>query len=154
MLSRAIRKAYRPGVDVLVLGNHGLAVAADTVAEAEALMVRVVTALAGPVRDLGTPDLEALSKVAAGSDYRLPEDPACHAVALDKDVRAAACNNVYYPDHVVFLGTSIPATLASGAAAVALPGLGVLVSKTAKPSVEPMLRCAGTCSAACRRRQS
>lgn len=143
MLSRAIRKAYRPGVDVLVLGNHGLAVAADTVAEAEALMERVVAALAGPVRDLGTPDLEALSKAAAGSDYRLPEDPTCHAVALDSEVRSAACNHVYYPDHVVFLGTSIPATLASGAAAVALPGLGVLVSKAAKPSVEPMLRCAG-----------
>lgn len=143
MLSRAIRKAYRPGVDVLVLGNHGLAVAADTVAEAEALLHRVVAALAGPVRDFGKPDLEALSKAAAGSDYRLPEDPACHALALDGAVRTFVCNNVYYPDHVVFLGTSIPASLASGAAAVALPGLGVLVNSSAKPSVEPMLRCAG-----------
>jgi rhamnose utilization protein RhaD (predicted bifunctional aldolase and dehydrogenase) len=143
MLSRAIRKAYRPGVDVLVLGNHGLAVAANSVAEAEALMNRVVAALVMPVRDFGSPDLAALSKLAAGSDYRLPEDAECHAIALNAEAQQAACVNVYYPDHVVFLGTSIPSNLASGAAAVALPGLGVLVQNTAKPSIEPMLRCAG-----------
>lgn len=143
MLSRAINKAMRPGVDVLILGNHGLAVAADTVAQADALMNLVVTALAAPVRDFGMPGISRLKVIADGSDYRLPQDGECHAVALNEEARMAACDNVYYPDHVVFLGTSIPDAVASGAVAVALPGLGVLVHKSAKPSVEPMLRCAG-----------
>ena len=33
--------------------------------------------------------------------------------------------------------------MASGAAAVAIPGRGVLVNVAAKPSIEPMVRCAG-----------
>ncbi len=143
MLARAIDQAMRPGVDVLILGNHGLAVAADTVAEAEALMNRVVAALTAPVRDFGTPGLARLHVIADGSDYRLPEDPECHAIALNDTARIAACSQVYYPDHVVFLGTEIPDQTGSGAVAVALPGLGVLVHRSAKPSVEPMLRCAG-----------
>lgn len=143
MLSRAINRAMRPGVDVLILGNHGLAVAADTVAEAEALMNRVVAELAAPVRDFGPAGIDRLKVIAENSDYHLPEDPACHAIALNENARKAACSNVYYPDHVVFLGASIPDSVASGAVAVALPGLGVLVHKTAKASVEPMLRCAG-----------
>lgn len=143
MLARAINTSLRRGADVLILGNHGLAVAADTVAEAEALLHRVVAALAAPVRDFGTPGLARLKVVAEGSDYRLPDDPECHAIALNDEAREAACNNIYYPDHVVFLGTSIPDSPSSGAVAIALPGLGVLVHKTAKPSVEPMLRCAG-----------
>jgi len=143
MLSRAIRKAYRPGVDVLILGNHGLAVAADTVAEAEKLMDRVVAALAVSVRDFGKPDVSALEKAAAGTGFRLPHDPECHAIALDAESCVAACNKVFYPDHVVFLGTSIPSELGSDAVAAALPGLGVLVNASAKPSIEPMLRCAG-----------
>ncbi|MCA0433591.1 MAG: class II aldolase/adducin family protein [Proteobacteria bacterium] len=143
MLSRAIKGAIRPGVDVLVLGNHGLAVAADTVKEAEALLSRVVAAVQRPVRSLGTPDLAALKAKAEGTGYRLPEDPACHDIALDGWSCQHGCQNVYYPDHVVFLGTSIPQDATSGQPAISVPGAGVLVHKSAKSSVEPMLRCAG-----------
>lgn len=143
MLSRAIRSAWKPGVDVLILGNHGLAVAAASVPEAESLMNKVVAALAAPVRDFGTPDTPALSAMAAGSNYRLPDDAACHAIALNDEARKAACGSVFYPDHVVFLGTTIPEEVSSNAVAVAIPGKGVLLHKDAKPSVEPMLRCAG-----------
>ncbi len=143
MLSRAIRQAWKPGVDVLILGNHGLAVAAESVAEAEALMNKVVAALVAPVRDFGKPDIAALSAICAGGNYRLPEDTDCHAIALNDDARKAACTRVYYPDHVVFLGTSIPEEVSSNAVAVAIPGKGVLLLRDAKPSVEPMLRCAG-----------
>ena len=143
MLSRAIRKALRPGVDVLILGNHGLAVAAESVAGAEALMNKVVAALAAPIRDFGKPDLAGLSAICADSSYRLPTDVECHAFALNDETRTSVCGNVYYPDHVVFLGTAIPEDLPSDAVAVAIPGKGVLLHKDAKPSVEPMLRCAG-----------
>ncbi|TIT49330.1 MAG: class II aldolase, partial [Mesorhizobium sp.] len=49
-LARGIAAKLRPGVDVLILGNHGLVVAAETVAEAEALLHRVRSLLARPVR--------------------------------------------------------------------------------------------------------
>lgn len=142
MLSRAIRKAYKPGADVLVLGNHGLVVAAETVEAAKALLDKVVAAVTLPVRDFGSADISGLSNDAEVTNYRMPADPECHAIALDQQSMLAACNQVFYPDHVVFLGTKIPFDTASGAVAVALPGRGVLVNKAAKPSVEPMLRCA------------
>jgi rhamnose utilization protein RhaD (predicted bifunctional aldolase and dehydrogenase) len=142
-LSRAIKKALRPGVDVLVLGNHGLAVAADTVSAAAALLQKVVAAVTIAPRLGPQPDLAALEAAALGSAYRLPADPACHAVALDAVHGAAFCNKVYYPDHVVFLGIEIPADMAGNAPAIALSGKGVLVRADAKLAIEPMLRCAG-----------
>ncbi len=142
-LCRAIRKAMHPGVDVLILGNHGLVVAADTVAAAEALLQRVTQALALPVRAVGAGDVEGLNALAAAGDYRLPDDPACHNAALDPLSVELGCTGVFYPDHVVFLGTHVPPSPEPGAAALAIPRKGVLVRKDAKPSVEPMLRCLG-----------
>ena len=52
-LARGIAEKMRPGVDVLILGNHGLVVAAETVAEADRLLHRVRSLLARPAR--GTP---------------------------------------------------------------------------------------------------
>ena len=37
-LANAIAPRLKPGIDVLILGNHGLVVAAETVAEAEKLL--------------------------------------------------------------------------------------------------------------------
>ena len=53
------------------------------------------------------------------------------------------CSNVYYPDHVVFLGVAVPTDMTTNAPAIAVPGKGVLVRKDAKPAIEPMLRCLG-----------
>lgn len=142
-LSRAIREALKPGSDVMVLQNHGLAVAAETVAEAAALLGRVVEALQCPLRDFGTPDMAALEALAKDTGYMPARDPHAHAPALDPMVLQLGCANVYYPDHVVFLGTEIPLDMATGAAAIAVPGKGVLVKKDAKPAIEPMLRCLG-----------
>jgi rhamnose utilization protein RhaD (predicted bifunctional aldolase and dehydrogenase) len=140
-LCRAIKKAKRPNTNVLVLGNHGLVVGAETVADAEQLLDKVVAAVQRPAQDARQLDLEALTKIAAGTNYQLPKDPTCHGFAMDAANCARAANAVYYPDHVVFLGQHLPATLDTDAAAVALPELGVLVRKDAKPSVEPMLAC-------------
>ena len=127
----------------MVLQNHGLAVAADTVAEAEALLERVVRAAQCPQRPFASPDIAVLVSVSEGTDYAPSKDVHAHAPALDDEALRLGCANVYYPDHVVFLGTSIPTDLASGAPAVAVPGKGLLVRKDAKPSIEPMLRCLG-----------
>jgi rhamnose utilization protein RhaD (predicted bifunctional aldolase and dehydrogenase) len=143
MLSHAIKNVLRKGVNVLVLGNHGLAVAADTVADTEALLMQVVTALQLPATDVAAPNLAKLHERLQGSAYRLPSDVNCHAIALIPATQELGCNNVYYPDHVVFLGTRIPPEMESGAPAIAIPAIGTLVRADAKPSIEPMLRCIG-----------
>jgi rhamnose utilization protein RhaD (predicted bifunctional aldolase and dehydrogenase) len=93
------------------------------------------------VRQVAPPDVHLLERLALGTDYRSAVDPAAHGIAMDAWALSLGGQHVYYPDHVVFLGATIPADIASGAVAVAVPGAGVLVQKTAKPSVEPMLRC-------------
>jgi rhamnose utilization protein RhaD (predicted bifunctional aldolase and dehydrogenase) len=142
-LARAIRKNLKPGSDVMVLGNHGLAVAADTVADAEALLARVVKAVECPARAFPSPDMAALKLMCQGTSYAPAKELDAHGAALDDMAIKLGCANVYYPDHVVFLGTQIPADMVTNAPAVAVPGKGMLVRKDAKPSIEPMLRCLG-----------
>lgn len=156
-LARAIERARDASTDVLVLGNHGLVVAADTVADARALLERVCDRLALPRRAIGSPDLPALSALARNGDYTLPADPHCHDVALESTALAFATGGSPYPDHVIFLGAGnciatgdadVAATLASHGAdeappAILFPGRGALVRRDAARGVEPMLRCLG-----------
>jgi rhamnose utilization protein RhaD (predicted bifunctional aldolase and dehydrogenase) len=138
-LSRAIRKNLIPGSNVLVLGNHGLAVAAGTMAECERLLDAVTVALRLENRQ----QIGAVTITPDTPDYRLPSDPQCHAIAMSGAWCGPASHNVYYPDHVVFLGPQMLEALESRAPARVIPGKGVLVRKDAKPAVEPMLRCIG-----------
>ncbi len=142
-LSRAIRHHLKPGSDVMVLQNHGLAVAAESVENAETLLLRVVEVLSCSRRRIAEPNIAALDVACAGTDYRPAADILAHGPALDAMTLQFGCSHVYYPDHVVFLGTSIPIDMNSGAVAIAVPDKGVLLRKDAKPSVEPMLRCLG-----------
>lgn len=140
-LAEAIASRLRPGIDVLVLGNHGLVVAADSVAAADALLTRVVSMLERPVRPLAPPDLPALHAICDGSPYRPAASDEVHALATDPLALTRARDHVYYPDHVVFLGVGVATDLASGAALVAVPGAGALVRHDAKAAVEAMGRC-------------
>jgi rhamnose utilization protein RhaD (predicted bifunctional aldolase and dehydrogenase) len=140
-LAHAISERLRPGIDVLVLGNHGLVVAGETVAEADALLNRVVKALAVPARQLVGPDLTGLAILTGATGYRLAASSETHAIATDPFALSLARNEVFYPDHAVFLGIGIAAEIASNAPAVAIPGKGVLIRNDAKPAVEPMVRC-------------
>lgn len=140
-LANAIAAHMNPGIDVLILGNHGLVVAADTVVEAETLLDHVVDALVKPVRAAVLPDLAALHLLCEGTDYAPAESNATHALATDALALEKGKNAVFYPDHVVFLGIGIATEIESGAALVAVPGKGVLIRKDAKPAVEPMGRC-------------
>jgi rhamnose utilization protein RhaD (predicted bifunctional aldolase and dehydrogenase) len=142
-LSHAIAENLKPGSDVMVLENHGLAVAADSVEAAELLLMSVVEKLLCPIRSSAEPDLEQLQKISTNTDYAPASQRMAHVPALDPAALQLGCANVYYPDHVVFLGTSIPTDMNSNASAVAIPGKGVLVRKDAKPSIEPMLGCLG-----------
>jgi rhamnose utilization protein RhaD (predicted bifunctional aldolase and dehydrogenase) len=140
-LAREIDAVSKRGTNVVVLGNHGLIVAADTVAEAGTLIERVSAALAAPVRAAPPADIAALEALAEGSPYRLPEDPTAHGTATDPHRLAIAGQGTLYPDHVVFLGSGIavldagdtPAALAARSAIapmlVAVPGKGVLIHR-------------------------
>jgi rhamnose utilization protein RhaD (predicted bifunctional aldolase and dehydrogenase) len=140
-LATAISKRLRPGVDVLVLGNHGLVVAADAVEEAEALLNNVVNALSIEPRPLYEPNFAALHEDCEGTVF----EPACcketHALATDAFALGKCRDAVLYPDHAVFLGVGVATSLGRDAPLVALAGKGVLRRKDAKAAVEPMGRC-------------
>ncbi|MDR6294392.1 rhamnose utilization protein RhaD (predicted bifunctional aldolase and dehydrogenase) [Inquilinus ginsengisoli] len=151
-LSHAIAAQLRPGTNVVVLGNHGLVVAADDVAAAGALLDRVCAALALPRRSAPPPQLAALSSFIQGTAYRLPQDPVAHDAATDRDSLALATAGAFYPDHVIFLGAAIavaetPAALAAldrrdrPPAIVAVPGRGVLLHQGVLRGADEMARC-------------
>ncbi|RVC23921.1 class II aldolase, partial [Mesorhizobium sp. M7A.F.Ca.AU.002.02.1.1] len=149
-LARGIAEKLRPGVDVLILGNHGLVVAAETVAGAELLLRRIRSLLARPARATAAPDLDALAALAGDSGYRLPADVEAHAVALDAESRRMAQAGSLYPDHVIFLGqgsvvakpgeavADVVARLGTSPAAILFPGAGVLMRGDASAGADAM----------------
>ena len=140
-LATAIAARLKPGTDVLILGNHGLVVAAETVIKAEALLDRVINVLIRPVRALVPPDLTALHLLCKGTDYAPAGNNETHALATDGLALDRGKDAVFYPDHVVFLGVGVATEIESDAALIAIPGKGVLIHRNAKPAVEPMGRC-------------
>jgi rhamnose utilization protein RhaD (predicted bifunctional aldolase and dehydrogenase) len=140
-LANAIAPRMKPGIDVLILGNHGLVVAAETVAEAERLLDGVVKTLTKPARAAVPPNLTALHLLCKGTHYAPAESNETHALATDIFTLEKGKRSVFYPDHVVFLGIGVATEIESGAALIALPGKGVLIRKDAKWAVEPMGRC-------------
>ncbi len=156
-LAREIRKRLKPRTNVLVLGNHGLVVAADTVAEAEGLLGQVVHAVRKPAREPGVHDMTALHQIAQGTRYAPSPDARVHSLAFDKESLAQARKGTLYPDHIVFLGAGIVVTEDDetpnkaaeriGRAGrpkpklVAVPGKGVLLPRDATPAMHAMARC-------------
>jgi rhamnose utilization protein RhaD (predicted bifunctional aldolase and dehydrogenase) len=152
-LAQGIAERLRPEIDVLILGNHGLVVAAETVFEAELLLRRVTTLLARPARTAAEPDIGALRTLAGDSGYGLPADIEAHAVAIDPESCRMAESGSLYPDHVIFLGQgsvvarpgeTVARTIERrGAAPMAIlfPGVGVLMRGDANASAHAMQRC-------------
>ncbi|TPL86894.1 class II aldolase [Mesorhizobium sp. B2-3-14] len=150
-LARGIAERLRPGVDVLILGNHGLVVAAETVLDAQALLHRVRSLLARPARATAAPDIAALTTLAG--DYRLPADIEAHAVAIDAESLHMAEAGSLYPDHVIFLGqgsvlarpgedvAGVVARLGAAPPAILFPGAGVLMRGDASAGADAMQRC-------------
>ncbi|MCG7349605.1 class II aldolase/adducin family protein [Sphingomonas sp. ACRSK] len=137
-------------VDILILANHGLVVAAADVAAAHALLRDVVERLRLPARPTHavTFDIDA-------PGYRPPTDPIAHAVATDPVSTALAERGALYPDHVVFLGrpliiddiTQFRRYTANASEKDPRPtwllirGRGVAVSSCAPHGADAMLRC-------------
>lgn len=151
-LARAIRERLTGKTRVIVLGNHGLIVAAETVAEAAARTEQICRAFAANPKPAPAPDLDRLAALVEGGDYRLPHDPAAHATATDPYRLARARLGSLYPDHVVFLGPGIvDGTIVDGrlqapaldrpAPMLVLPGLGVAIDRGASKGTDEMARC-------------
>jgi rhamnose utilization protein RhaD (predicted bifunctional aldolase and dehydrogenase) len=157
-LAQAVGKTMAEAkVDVLILGNHGLVVGAASSAAAEALVMEVEERLALQPRSAPAADDEALARICAGTDYRLPQDPFCHSAATDPHSLAIATGGSLYPDHVVFLGPAMPVLAndkgsdlrnARGKAdgspspvAILIPGAGAIMRKDASAGAEAMLSC-------------
>jgi rhamnose utilization protein RhaD (predicted bifunctional aldolase and dehydrogenase) len=140
-LASAIQSRMHPGVDVLILGNHGLAVAAETVEEAEALLDKIVTTLTRPVRPATRPDRAALEALCQNKPYRPAMMDETHALATDALALKRGEHAVFYPDHVVFLGLGVATSFDGTPPLVALPGHGAFIHLDAKPATEPMARC-------------
>lgn len=156
-LARAIAERMQSDTSVLVLGNHGLVVAAETVADAAILLTDVTRRLTGQRRQTPGADLASLSRLAVDSDYRLPEDARLHGVAADLDSCRLAAGGSLYPDHVIFLGKGV-VMAAPGETALSIeakrraadeslpplllfPGKGVLVQKEISAGAFAMARC-------------
>lgn len=133
-------------LDVLVLGNHGLVVAADTLDEALALHAEVEARLAVPLRAARPADHDALERIAAATGRRPPRHAAVHALALDPEVTALALAGSFYPDHVIFLGPRLSVWTGEresepGAPLLLVPGAGVLAAPDLSASGEELALC-------------
>jgi rhamnose utilization protein RhaD (predicted bifunctional aldolase and dehydrogenase) len=156
-LARGISERLKPDTSVLVLGNHGLAVAADTVAGAASLLREVCRRLHLEPRPASGPDIGHLSNSAEGSAFRLPADRRAHAAALDPVSCGIVDKGSLYPDHVVFLGAGSRVARDGESArsieaaakrenhlppvSILFPGSGVLMRGDADRGAEAMAAC-------------
>jgi len=156
-LSKYIKRHKQPETNVVILGNHGLVVAADTVGEASFLMEQVRACLKQTQRPQHKADTKVLEAYCSNSDYVIADDPKAHSIAFDHDSIDIAINGSLYPDHVIFLGDAMHCalpgeTVADTANRIAkatsllptcfiVPEKGVLLKSEANPGQHAMVRC-------------
>ena len=156
-LAEQVRAVLGPRTDVVVLANHGLIVAGETVAATMDLLGRVVAAVTvAPRVHLPGPDIVANE---GGGYHALPPDHPLHCVAMSPDLLAIALSGSLYPDHVIFCGIGAtalaprqtPAEAARLAAKAGLPapafllvpGAGALLHEAASDGARALARCLG-----------
>jgi len=152
-LSRYISAHLKPDNKVVVLGNHGLVVAADSVEEAADLLEKVRAAVKQTVRTAPDYQPDALLEHCKDTEYEPAAVTETHAVATDETATFIASGGSMYPDHVIFLGSAIHvvqhnesvsdviAGLATQPASLLVQGQGVLMHKDANASQHAMARC-------------
>lgn len=159
-LARAILAHAPAGTDVLVLGNHGLVVGADTAAEATAKLGAVARALSRGAAPEAAPAPD-LAAALDGTGWTPAPSGATQALAMDPARFALADGASLYPDHTIFLGPGVAApapgeALADGLVRAAAdpaqklflaPGRGAAVPAGASPSVLALARALGDVAA-------
>ncbi|MFV0387069.1 class II aldolase/adducin family protein [Paracoccus sp. (in: a-proteobacteria)] len=154
-LTFALKAREAAQAEVVILGNHGLIVAADSMMRAERLIHEV-----GARLDPGLSDRPAAfippEQPLTGSGYGPAPVGAVHALAFDDDLLALAGNSAIAPDFVVFFGPRIPVLPATPDlpdrlqalagqpcpldAVVIVPGHGVLIRDDAMRGTADLLR--------------
>lgn len=144
-VARAMRDRMQDSVpQVFILANHGLVVGAATPAMADELIREVERRLW-----LSPRQVAALDPASVPAGWHWVAGAA--ALAIDQRLLDLASGGSYYPDHVVFLGPSLPvvadvAMLAELEVAVRQPavlvrGMGVALADCASPAAALMLQC-------------
>lgn len=134
-LTQEILRHLKSDSQVIVLENHGLICCGRSVQETSDIIEEVESRLRLPARDLAG---EVASKAPEGFDWAtgvtgLATDPRCFKLASAGS---------YYPDHVVFLGPTLPVGDADpDRPARLIEGTGVLVRSDATSSQRAMLQC-------------
>ncbi len=159
-LARAIDAAATAQTRILVLGNHGLVVGAETAEEAETLALEAARRLTPKTASRPESQTE-LSTFLGNSGWQAVDHAATTAIAFDAALRARIAGASFYPDHVIFLGPGIliAGEDESAAAAIAraqegaaqklivFPGRGVAIPTDASPAMQAMARCLGDVAA-------
>jgi rhamnose utilization protein RhaD (predicted bifunctional aldolase and dehydrogenase) len=158
-LAQLIRNRATPETRIIVMANHGLVVAGDSVADAAARLEAAVTRLRRTARPAPGRNMPALLDLSSGSEYRPVAIAAAHACATDRDSLTIAQRGTLYPDHIVFLGAGVFAldegeslahglrrTTADGSKPpplILVPGKGALIRKGLPPAAEALAGCLG-----------
>ncbi|MFK7892659.1 MAG: class II aldolase/adducin family protein [Granulosicoccus sp.] len=156
-LSVYISEHLESGTDVIVLGNHGLVVAADSVEQAASLLESVRLAVRQPVAETPEKDTGELQGLCSGTDYVPASCADTHVLACNEQALSVAAGGSLYPDHVIFLGNGTvvlnpeqedPASALQThqrseqpSATIAVTGQGVLMHSKSNESQHAMARC-------------
>jgi rhamnose utilization protein RhaD (predicted bifunctional aldolase and dehydrogenase) len=144
----------KPRVDVLMMANHGLVVAADTVEDVRALLVDVEKRLQPPAlfsSKIDPKKLNLLSKLIP-EGCRLPVNAMVHILGQNDHAIELIRDGALYPDHVVFLGHAMPVfnanelqllneAVSTTPHCAIIKGLGVVLGPSCSLSEEAMLEC-------------
>lgn len=145
-LAQALRaKTQSSPPDIFILGNHGLIVAGETMAQAKMALADVLARFEAATRPVPLADIKFLEQ-ARGKSWRLPASEIVHSLATDKISRDYAVGGTLYPDHVVFLGRGCRAISADKLATIdpakqpmiLIEGKGVLLAASLSPAGESM----------------
>ena len=144
-LARSAAARLQDDTCVLLLGNHGLVAAAETVAEVRVLLDAVADRLRVAPRTGAPADRDALLRLAFNSHYCLPDEDRLHRTATDFESCRIAAAGSLHPDHVIHLGRGVTIAAPDDTAAtieqrcrtsaiplpplLLFPGKGVLVLK-------------------------
>lgn len=119
-LAYAVQQALQAGEpNVLIMQNHGVVVGGDTVEQTFDLLDYVREKLAVEPRATVAADEDFLRQ-RNDCQWTIPDNALWHTLATDAATFVCAGEGVFYPDHVVFLGTVLPVAEHNEAASVAV----------------------------------
>jgi rhamnose utilization protein RhaD (predicted bifunctional aldolase and dehydrogenase) len=149
-LAQEVKAALKEDTDVVILANHGLLVAADSVIDAARLLSKVVTALTVKPDKRHKPNLTGLRDVCPQKYQVLPEEHIIHQLALGPDRVRLSTGGSLYPDHVIFCGVGAACMniedvskidLDTAPVFVIVPEKGVLVRQDASEGAFALIQC-------------